>query len=444
MSPQLWDQTLAVLSREVDEQELNTWIRPLQAVQVEGALTLLAPNLFVQRNVDNAYLARIQQIVNELARNESVHVSTQVGSHSPPPAAAAKREPKRVATPMPYAGGKSSLNEEYNFDSFVEGKSNRLARAVSMQITENPGHAYNPLFVYGSVGLGKTHLMHAIGNRLLANNPSVRVVYLHAEKFVDDMIRALQHNKIESFKKYYRNLECLLIDDIQFLAGKERSQEEFFYTFNALVEERAQIVLSSDRYPNEVDGLEERLKSRFNWGLTVSIDPPELETRVAILQQKSEQQGIPLSSEVAFYIAKHIRSNIRELEGAMRRVIATSNLTGHPVTLEFAAETLRDLVSMADRRVSLANIQKTVADYYELTVKDLNSARRVRTITRPRQLAMALAKELTDHSYPEIGRAFGGRDHTTVLHACRKVAQLLNEDASVKEDYNALKRTLGA
>ena len=336
----------------------------------------------------------------------------------------------------------SNLNKDFTFDSFVEGKSNQLARAASIQIAENPGKAYNPLFIYGGVGLGKTHLMHAVGNAMLARNPKARVAYVHSERFVGDMVRGLQHNKISEFKRSYRTLDALLIDDIQFFAGKERSQEEFFHTFNALLEKGRQIILTCDRYPKEVEGLEERLRSRFGWGLPVCIEPPELETRVAILQKKAEEANAILPSEVAFFIAKRINSNVRELEGALRRVIASARFTGRNIDIKFTKEALRDLLALQDKLVSIDNIQKTVAEYYKIRVADLHSARRTRSITRPRQIAMALAKELTGHSLPEIGSSFGGRDHTTVMHACRKVNELKESDLRIAEDYSNLWRFL--
>jgi chromosomal replication initiator protein len=311
-----------------------------------------------------------------------------------------------------------------------------------MQVGENPGGAYNPLFIYGGVGLGKTHLMHAVGNLILKNKPAARVIYLHSERFVADMVKALQHNAINEFKRFYRTVDALLIDDIQFFANKERSQEEFFHTFNALLEGQQQVILTCDRYPKEVDGLEDRLKSRFGWGLTAAIEPAELETRVAILMSKASQSNIELPHDVAFFIAKRIQSNIRELEGALRRVIASARFTGHPISLELARDALRDLLALQDKLVTISNIQKVVVDYYKIRVGDLLSARRSRSITRPRQIAMALAKELTTHSLPEIGDAFGGRDHTTVLHACRKVAELRDSDNRINEDYNNLLRTL--
>jgi len=348
----------------------------------------------------------------------------------------------------------SALNPDYTFETFVEGKSNQLARAASMQVAENPGRAYNPLFIYGGTGLGKTHLMHAVGNlthlmHAVGNlmrrlDPQAKVVYLHSERFVEDMVKALQRNAINDFKRFYRSVDALLIDDIQFFAGKERSQEEFFHTFNALLESQQQVILTCDRYPKEVGGLEDRLKSRFGWGLTVAIEPPELETRVAILMSKAQQAGVELPHEVAFFIAKRIRSNIRDLEGALKRVIANAHFTGRPITLDFAKEALRDLLALQDKLVTIENIQKTVAEYYKIRVSDLLSARRSRSITRPRQVAMALAKELTSHSLPEIGQAFGGRDHTTVLHACRKVKALRESDARIAEDYSNLLRILSS
>ncbi|MCW8927786.1 MAG: chromosomal replication initiator protein DnaA, partial [Gammaproteobacteria bacterium] len=333
-------------------------------------------------------------------------------------------------------------NPLFSFNNFVEGKSNQLARAASMQVAENPGTAYNPLFIYGGVGLGKTHLMHAVGNMIMERQPGAKVIYLHSERFVADMVKALQHNAINEFKRYYRSVDALLIDDIQFFAGKERSQEEFFHTFNALLEGQRQVILTCDRYPKEVNGLEERLKSRFGWGLTVAIEPPELETRVAILMSKAVQADVDLPHEVAFFIAKRIRSNIRELEGALRRVIANAHFTGRPITLDFAKEALRDLLALQAKLVTIENIQKTVAEYYKIRVADLLSKRRNRSIARPRQIAMALAKELTNHSLPEIGDAFGGRDHTTVMHACKKVVELKESDQMISEDYANLLRIL--
>ncbi len=336
----------------------------------------------------------------------------------------------------------SSLNRGFTFASFVEGKSNQLGLAAAQQIADNPGGAYNPLFIYGGVGLGKTHLMHAVGNALVDRNPNAKVVYLHSERFVADMVKALQLNAISDFKRYYRSVDALLIDDIQFFAGKERSQEEFFHTFNALLEGGQQIILTCDRYPKEIDGLEERLKSRFGWGLTVAVEPPELETRVAILMKKAEQVGVDLPHDSAFFIAQRIRSNVRELEGALRRVIANAQFTGRAIDDILVREALKDLLALQDRLVSIDNIQRVVAEYYKIKVADLLSKRRSRSVARPRQVAMALAKELTNHSLPEIGDAFGGRDHTTVLHACRKIRELQESDGDIREDVRLLTRSL--
>jgi len=443
----LWKKCLDRLEGELPEQQFNTWIRPLQAVEEQGALRLLAPNRFVLDWVKDHFLARISASVSDLASETAPSVHLEIGSHradrpvpAAAPAASAPGPARRpVAPPTP---GSNSLNRTFTFENFVEGKSNQLAKAASIQVGENPGGAYNPLFIYGGVGLGKTHLMHAVGNLMLELKPGARIIYLHSERFVADMVKALQHNAINDFKRYYRSVDALLIDDIQFFAGKERSQEEFFHTFNSLLEGQQQVILTCDRYPKEVEGLEERLKSRFGWGLTVAIEPPELETRVAILKSKAAQSQIDMPNEVAFFVAKRIQSNIRELEGALRRVMASSRFTGRPITLDFAKEALRDLLALQDKLISIENIQKTVAEYYKIRVADLLSARRSRSITRPRQLAMALAKELTSHSLPEIGDAFGGRDHTTVLHACRKMAELRDADMRIKEDYYNLLRTL--
>jgi chromosomal replication initiator protein len=353
------------------------------------------------------------------------------------------QQPKVI--PIPEAAKhKSNINPTYQFDNFVEGKSNQLARAAATQVANNPGSSYNPLFIYGGTGLGKTHLLHAVGNGIVANNENAKIVYMHSERFVQDMVKALQNNAIEDFKRFYRSVDALLIDDIQFFANKERSQEEFFHTFNALLEGNQQIILTSDRYPKEIDGVEDRLKSRFGWGLTIAIEPPELETRVAILMRKAAENRIHLPNEVAFFIAKRLRSNVRELEGALNRVIANANFTGRPITIDFVREALRDLLALQEKLVTVDNIQKTVADYYKIKVADILSKRRSRSVARPRQVAMALAKELTNHSLPELGNAFGGRDHTTVLHACRKITQLREESHDIKEDYKNLIRTLSS
>ncbi|MCK8515259.1 chromosomal replication initiator protein DnaA [Methylonatrum kenyense] len=445
MDSSVWKHCLNRLEAEIPEQQLNTWIRPLQAVEGDQRLRLLAPNRFVLDWVKEHFFDRIQELAEQ--HRDRPNVVLEIGSSLPPepgsaqPPAQTGRPEQRTRHEARASGG-SNINPRFTFDSFVEGKSNQLARAACTQVAENSGGAYNPLFLYGGVGLGKTHLMHAIGNLMLRNNPRAKVLYLHSERFVGDMVKALQHNAINEFKRHYRTADALLIDDIQFFAGKERSQEEFFHTFNALLEGQQQVVLTCDRYPKEVDGLEERLKSRFGWGLTVAIEPPELETRVAILMSKASQEGIDLPHEVAFFIAKRIWSNIRELEGALRRVFANAQFTGSPITVDFTKEALKDLLALQDKLVTIENIQKTVADYYKIRVADLHSKRRSRSITRPRQMAMALAKELTSHSLPEIGDAFGGRDHTTVLHACRKVVELREADARLAEDYANLLRTL--
>lgn len=337
---------------------------------------------------------------------------------------------------------KTNLINSYVFDTFVEGKSNQLARAAATQVAENPGGSYNPLFLYGGVGLGKTHLMHAVGHEILKANPNAKVVYLHSERFVADMVKALQLNAINDFKRFYRSLDALLIDDIQFFAGKDRSQEELFHTFNALLEGGQQMILSCDRFPKEIQGLEERLKSRFGWGLSVSVEPPELETRVAILMKKAEQAKVLLPNDSAFFIAQRVRSNVRELEGALKRVIAHASFMNQPLSVDLVREALKDLLALQDRQVSIENIQKTVAEYFKIKVSDLLSKRRTRSVARPRQVAMSLAKELTNHSLPEIGDGFGGRDHTTVLHACRKIKELRETDKDIEEDYTILLRLL--
>jgi chromosomal replication initiator protein len=436
----LWSRCVSALEDELPEQQFNTWVRPLQSVEAAGALRLLAPNRFVVDWVRTNLLSRIGTVLRQLGIAEPTTITVEVGSRpasdDPPPGA-----PARSFKQQGHAVG-VSLNDNFTFDSFVEGKSNHFAKAAALQVAGNPGRAYNPLFIYGGVGLGKTHLMHAIGHLITARDSEARVAYVHSERFVSDMVRALQHNRINDFKTSYRSLHALLIDDIQFFAGKEHSQEEFFHTFNALLEGQHQVILTCDRYPREVDGLEERLKSRFGWGLTVAIEPPELETSVAILIGKAQAVGIELAEEVAFFIAKRIRSNVRELEGALRRVIANSRFTGQPITLEFAKEALKDLLSLQARLITVENIQKTVADYYKVRVADLLSKRRSRSVARPRQVAMALAKELTSHSLPEIGDAFGGRDHTTVMHACKRIKELRDLEQRIQEDYSNLLRTL--
>ena len=444
MQGSLWRRCLAHLEAELPEAQFNTWIRPLQAVEDGQTLRLLAPNRFVVDWVNENVAGRITELVDAVGSEPVPAVVLEVGSRAaapPPPAPALPQNGRTAVKDLPSLLG-SRLNPDFTFTSFVEGKSNQLARAAAVQVAENPGRAYNPLFIYGGVGLGKTHLMHAVGNTIRSRNERARVAYVHSERFVGDMVKALQHNTINDFKTAYRSLDALMIDDIQFFAGKDRSQEEFFHTFNALFEGQQQIILSCDRYPKEVTGLEERLKSRFGWGLTVSIEPPELETCVAILMAKAQAAGDGLPEEVAFFIAKRIRSNVRELEGALRRVLATSRFTGRPVSLELAREALKDLLAAQERLVTVENIQKTVAEYYKIRVADLLSKRRSRSIARPRQVAMALARELTNHSLPEIGEAFGGRDHTTVMHACERIKDLRGTERRAEEDYLNLLRTL--
>lgn len=489
-----WQKCVDYLQHELPSQQFNTWIRPLQAEEVDSNLRILAPNRFVKDWVNDKFLERIRELVHELsptctqgvvlgigqpgklagsvgdqqmqllpsqniatkerdsaveeAKADTIPVEpgTESQGHqftSPAvPHVSLSDQPRR---PVQVEGGlqhQSHLVGHYTFGNFVEGKSNQLALAAARQVSENPGGSYNPLFLYGGVGLGKTHLMHAVGNSLLQQNPEAKVVYLHSERFVADMVKALQLNAISEFKRFYRSVDALLIDDIQFFARKERSQEEFFHTFNALLEGGQQMILTCDRYPKEISGLEERLKSRFGWGLTVAVEPPELETRVAILMKKAEQANIYLPHEAAFFIAQRIRSNVRELEGALKRVIASAHFTQKQIDIDLIKDSLKDLLALQDRLVSLDNIQRTVAEYYKIKIADLMSKRRSRSVARPRQVAMSLARELTNHSLPEIGDSFGGRDHTTVLHAHKKIKELRASDSDVSEDYKNLFRLL--
>ncbi len=437
----IWTLCLGRLEDDLSPQQFNTWIRPLHPVEEDGSLKLLAPNRFVRDFVSKEMLGDVARLVSSFS-NEPINVSVEIGGgdlSAPTPKVSDQKSPAN--SKLRFEG---RLNPAFTFEAHIGGKSNQLARAAARQVGENPGKAYNPLFLYGGVGLGKTHLMQAAGNMVLHNNPSAKVVYVHSERFVADMVKALQHNAISEFKRYYRSLDALLIDDIQFFSGKEHSQEEFFHTFNTLLEGQRQVIITSDRFPKEITGVQERLISRFGSGLTVPIDPPELETRVAILQHKATIKGVHLSDDVAFFIARQIRSNVRELEGALHRLVASSGFTGRPIDIELTREALRDLLVFQERRVTVQNIQKTVAEYFKMRVSDLHSKRRNRQITRPRQIAMALSKELTSMSLPEIGDAFGGRDHTTVLHAQRKVKELIGSDARVREDYQNLQRILGA
>lgn len=439
----LWKKCLERLEQELSAQQFNTWIRPLHAIADRHALRLLAPNRFVMDWVRERFMHRIGELAAQFHDGtETMSVVVEIGGQASP--IPTEPESKIIvangAKRPPVGAGRLSI--DFTFDTHVEGKSNQLARAAAKQVGENPGEAYNPLFIYGGVGLGKTHLMQAAGNLMLLKNPAAKVAYVHSERFVADMVKALQHNAINEFKKHYRSLDALLIDDIQFFAGKERSQEEFFHTFNTLLEGQRQVIITADRFPKEFVGVEERLVSRFGSGLTVSIEPPELETRVAILIKKAQQAGTALPDDVAFFIAKHVRSNVRELEGALRRVAASAAFTGRAIDPTLAAESLKDLLAFQERLVTINNIQKTVAEYYKIRIADLHSKTRARQIARPRQVAMALAKELTNHSLPQIGEAFGGRDHTTVIHACRKVAELVDQDTRMKEDYVNLMRIL--
>jgi chromosomal replication initiator protein len=470
----IWQACFSRLERELKPQEFSTWIRPLESQESSSSLLLIAQNRFVRDWVMTHYLPRIQLLLREMGyTNFEIRIETATNAPHPKPAGSnilstaqgSNFQNKGFQDMRNVGGGNTSdpnvfrevdssgdqgsflnyetnLNAKFIFDNYVEGKSNQLACAAAKQVAENPGNAYNPLFLYGGVGLGKTHLMHAIGNLILAHHPKKKVVYLHSERFVADMVKALQSNRITEFKHFYRSLDALLIDDIQFFAGKDRSQEEFFHTFNALLEGHQQIIMTCDRYPKEIGGLEERLKSRFGWGLTVAIEPPELETRVAILINKAHEVNVELPHEVAFFIGKRIRSNVRELEGALKRVIANAKFTGKEITIDFVKEALKDLISLQDKLVTLENIQKTTAEYFKLKISDLLSKRRSRSVARPRQVAMYLAKELTNHSLPEIGEAFGGRDHTTVLHAYRTINGFRQNDTSVSEDVTNLLRIL--
>jgi len=452
----LWQKCLSILQEELPAQQFNMWIRPLQCAVKNNIMTLYAPNRFVLDWVRDKYVNRINELITLDNTTEPLLLRFDVGSkpdQTPKADVSIPNTGNQTTSHSNNVGNihqtdanlpkKTNVRMKYTFDNFVEGKSNQLARAAASQVADNPGSAYNPLFIYGGTGLGKTHLLHAVGNGILLNKPNAKIAYMHSERFVQDMVRALQTNSMEKFKQYYRSVDALLIDDIQFFAGKTRTQEEFFHTFNALLEGNQQIILTSDRYPKEVE-VDDRLKSRFGWGLTIAIEPPELETRVAILKRKAQESHINLADEVAFFIAKRLRSNVRELEGALNRVIANANFTGRAITIDFVREALRDLLALQDKLVTIDNIQKTVAEYYKIKISDLLSKRRNRSVARPRQIAMALSKELTNHSLPEIGDAFGGRDHTTVLHACRKVKSLREETHDIKEDYSNLIRTLSS
>ncbi len=439
----VWNLCLGRLEDDLSSQQFNTWIRPLQAVEEGGDLKLLAPNQFVCDFIVKEMLDEVVLLVNSFS-TKPLELKIEVGSGVAPPMVGSSVKSGQSSKP-PSVGPirfEGRLNPAFTFDTHIGGKSNQLARAAARQVGENPGKAYNPLFLYGGVGLGKTHLMQAAGNLVMANHAKANVVYVHSERFVADMVKALQHNAINDFKRYYRSLDALLIDDIQFFSGKERSQEEFFHTFNALLEGGQQIILTCDRFHKEINGLEERLKSRFGWGLTVAVEPPELETRAAILINKAAQSGIELPYDAALFIAQRLRSNVRELEGALKRVIAHASFKGAAIDLELIKEALRDLFALQDKLVTIDNIQRSVAEYYKIKMADMLSKRRNRSVARPRQVAMSLSKELTNHSLPEIGDAFGGRDHTTVLHACKQINKLRHSSMDIKEDYNNLLRSL--
>ncbi len=438
-----WNVCLQHFEQSLPAQQFRTWIQPLRATQQGGSLLLEAPNRFVLQWVKDRFLPVIEPLARD--REGGVNVTLELASArgtagiaaSPRPAA-----PSPAPEPRPKVRENSRLNPAFTFQTFVTGKANQLARAAALQVGEHPGTAYNPLFVYGGVGLGKTHLLQAIGNYVQEQNQQARIRYIHAEQYVSDVVRAYQHKAFDGFKKYYHSLDLLLIDDIQFFSGKNRTQEEFFYAFNALIEAHKQVIITCDTYPKEISGMEDRLISRFGWGLTVAIEPPELEMRVAILLKKAEADNIALPQDVAFFIAKHIQSNVRELEGALKRVLAYSNFAGQPLSVELAREALKDLLAIQYRQVSVDNIQRTVADYYKIKVSEMYSKKRSRNVARPRQMAMALAKELTQLSLPDIGDAFGGRDHTTVLHACRKIAELKSENPEIGRDFEALIQVL--
>lgn len=450
----LWPECLKRLEMKVSDSEITTWLLPLHAREKSHGLYLLAPNPLVLQKVHESYTPMILAILHEITGNDEYEVILQIGSgqNETQPSQVAPKEPQTSingsGSPAPTSAPNSRTstngpNHKMVFDNFVEGKSNQLARAAALQVGENPGGSYNPLFIYGGVGLGKTHLMHAVGNQILANNPGGKVIYLHSEAFVNDMISALRTNRMDKFKQHYRSADALLIDDIQFFAKKERSMEEFFHTFNALFEVHKQIILTSDKFPRDVEGLDDRLKSRFTWGLSVAIEPPDLETRVAILRKKAEEEGLSLPNDVAFFIAQRFKSNIRDLEGALRKLIATVNFRNQKdITLDFVLDALRDQLASQDKMVTVPNIKKTVADYFNIRVADLESKSRARAVTRPRQLAMYLSKDMTQNSLPDIGKHFGGRDHTTVLHACKTITDLLKKDINIEEACKIITRSL--
>ena len=444
MNYQAWEECRKSLELELNQDEFSTWISPLAYSEEQDefgmqAVTLLAPNDFIKEHVKKNYDSIIKQYLSRSLDSENLSLNYDL-FNSPKPLITKDKSKK-----IPFLDDKeNSLFENFTFETFVEGKSNNIALAAAKQVADSPKGAYNPLFIYGGVGLGKTHLMHAVGNKLKEKDPSKRIVYIHSERFVSDMVKSLQLGAINEFKQFYRGVDALLIDDIQFFAGKEQSQEELFHTFNALLEGGQQMILTCDRYPKEIEGLEERLKSRLGWGLPVIVEPPELETRVAILLKKAEELNLNMPQDCAFFISERIRSNVRELEGALKRVGANAKFANKEVDLNLIKESLRDLLAIQARQVSIDNIQKTVSDYFNIRLSDLLSSKRNRSLARPRQLSMSLAKELTNHSLPEIGDAFGGRDHTTVLHACKKIGELRQGNTELDEDYKNLVRVLTA
>lgn len=471
-----WQKCLQQFEQELPPQQFNTWIKPLALAPTgnlptpaTNELNLLAPNRFVLQWVKDRYAAKIEQMAKDhfgavisfsiglvpmtatTDGTDERHPRSQAANANITSADAGQPATHGKSATMPRVSqsnnansrsDRSSLITEFTFDTFVAGKANQLARAAALQVAEHPGVSYNPLFVYGGVGLGKTHLIHAIGNFALSQHPNARIRYLHAAQYISDVIRAYQQKSFDEFKRYYHSLDLLLIDDIQFFIGKDRTQEEFFYAFNALTEAHKQVIITCDTYPKDLAGMDERLKSRFSWGLTVAVEPPEQEMRVAIILKKAEAVGLRLDEDVAFFIAKHIRSNVRELEGALKSVIAYSRFNGKDITLDSAKEALKDLLSAQNRQITIENIQKTVADFYKIKISDMHSKKRTRNLARPRQIAMALAKELTQLSLPDIGDGFGKRDHTTVLHACRTIASLREKDHDLNRDYHVLEQVL--
>ncbi|WP_373766874.1 chromosomal replication initiator protein DnaA [Glaesserella sp.] len=441
----LWSDCLSHLQTKVPSTEYNTWLRPLQASVAGDELVIYAHNQFVAKWVQDKFLGEIIGLARFLTKNDHLQVQIRVGIKPAETVTTQtntlKEEPEQTAP----SSLRTGLIDTLTFENFVQGKSNQLAKAVAQQVANNPGESHcNPFSLYGGTGLGKTHLLHAVGNEILKQNPNARVVYIHSERFVQDMVKAIKANTIENFKKFYRSLDVLMIDDIQFFANKEVTQEEFFHTFNSLFERSKQIIVTSDVFPKSIENIEERIRSRLSWGVNAAIEPPELETRVAILMKKAEERGVILDENVAFFLGQKLRTNVRELEGALNRVIAWSNFTKRQITIDAVREALKDLIASYDHLITIENIQKTVAEYYNIKMSDLKSKSRTRSVARPRQMAMALAKELTNHSLPEIGREFGGRDHTTVMHACKTINELRDTDDSIQEDYTNLTRKLSS